>query len=232
MKKVGVIFLSLGANAELQSMTQKAIDSCLDGASDIEYRVVVYESVVGVDYENAFTLYPLDNEPFNYNRCMNLCRNIPLMDDCDYFALCNNDLVFEKGWASNLIEKMIENDVLSACPMDPTIHSNVQFENGVNVGRLVTRDERQLAGWCIFQDRKIYDIIERLDEEPLFWHSDTHYSLQLANNAIKHILVEDSVVHHLNCKTISSDAISQSMRDIYTVESKANRKIYNKGEIQ
>ena len=228
MKKVGVIFLSLGATEELRDMTQKAIDSCLDGDPDIEYRVVVFESEEEVEYENAYTIHPIDDDSFNYNKRMNISRQLPIMDECEYFALCNNDLVFEEGWASSLIKKMVEHNAWSACPTDPTVHNEVKFENGVNVGRLVTRDERQLAGWCIFQDRRIYKTIGKLDETAEFWHSDSYYSFQLADHDIKHILVEDAVVHHLNCKTIRSGIIPKVQVDSYTTGSKAHQLFYNK----
>ena len=222
MKKVGVIFLSLGATEELRDMTQKAIDSCLDGDPDIEYRVVVFESEEDVEYENAYTIHPIDDDSFNYNKRMNICRGLPIMDDCEYFALCNNDLVFEKGWASTLIKKMIEHKSWSACPKEPTVHAEVKFENGVNAGRLITVGERHIAGWCIFQDRRIYKFLGRLNEQPVFWHSDSYYAFQLAKDNLKHILVEDAVVHHLNSKTIGSDVIPKVVFDYYTTQSEVH----------
>ena len=229
MTKVGVVFLSLGGTSELQEMTQNAIDSCLDGDTSIDYEVVVYESIQGVHYERAQTIHPLNNDPFNYNRCMNICRLLPVFDDANYIALCNNDLIFEKGWASTLIEKMKEAGVMSACPMDPTTHSGVEFENGILKGRLVTKEPRHLAGWCIFQDLRIYDTIGELDCSAVFWHSDTFYSYQLAKHGIEHILVEDAKVHHLNGKTISSSIIPEMLRTLYTTEAPIHRQIYAKG---
>ena len=229
MVNVGVVFLSLGGTPELQQMTQNAIDSCLDGDTSINYEIVVYESVQGVEYKGARTIYPLDGDSFNYNRCMNICISLPMFDECKYIALCNNDLIFEKGWASTLIKKMKEANVWSACPMDPTTHADVKFENGMAKGRLVTKMPRHLAGWCIFQDLEIYKTLGALDCGATFWHSDTLYASQLAQHGLGHILVEDSKVHHLNGQTIGSSVIPDLLRKLYTTESPIHREVYGEG---
>ena len=215
---VGVVFLSLGGTPELIQMTQDAIDSCVADDAPINFEVVVCESIAGVEYTGATTVHP-QGTPFNYNGYMNSCRTLPEFDDCEYIALCNNDLIFEKGWASALIKKMKECDVMSACPMDPTVHADVKFEEGVCRGHSITRHPRQIAGWCIFQDLRIYDTIKALDTQAQFWHADTAYASQLVNLNLPHILVEDSKVRHLNSKTISSSLISPHVRESYTTNS-------------
>ena len=100
--------------------------------------------------------------------------------------------------------------------MEPTIHAYVKFEDGVVEGNDVTVRNREIAGWCIFQDRSIYNIIGDLDAECSFWHSDVIYSWQLAKNALRHILVEDSKVRHLTSQTLDNNVISDQQRAILT----------------
>ncbi len=229
MSRAGVIILSLGGTPELQQMTQNAIDSCISGDESIDFTVVVCESITGVKYKNARTVVPPTNLPFNYNGYMNGCRLMPEFDECEYIALCNNDLIFEKGWASTIIKKMKECDVMSASPMDPSVHTDVKFKDGVSFGHTVTKPPRHIAGWCIVQDARIYDTIKTLDTQAQFWHSDTTYAQQLHTLNLAHILVEDSKVHHLNCQTISSSIIPKGVREQYTKYSPININIYNHG---
>jgi len=237
MSHVGVVILSLGGTPEHQQMTQTAIDSCVSEDESIDFTVVVCEGIKGIEYTGATTVHPPSDLPFNYNKYMNSCRIMPEFDECEYIALCNNDLIFEKGWASAIIKKMKEHNVMSACPMDPTVHADVKFEEGVCHGHAVTVLPRQIAGWCIFQDLRIYDTIKDLDTQAQFWHADTAYAQQLLNLNLPHILVEDSKVRHLNCKTIGSSLIPPYVREMYTNSSPTNIQIYNEqqknaGEIQ
>ena len=227
MVNVGVVFLSFGGTPEHQQMTQDAIDSCIAEDDAVDFTGVVCESVGGVTYKNALTVHPPNNQPFNYNGYMNSCRTLPEFGACKYIALCNNDLIFEKGWASAIIKKMVECDVMSACPMDPTTHADVEFEEGVSHGHTVTLDPRHVAGWCIFQDLRIYDAIKALGTQTQFWHADTEYSNQLVRLNLSHILVEDSKVHHLGGKTIDSPLIPVHVKNLYTTDSPTNIQIYN-----
>ena len=71
--------------------------------------------------------------------------------------------------------------------MDPTVHANVIFEDGVLFGRTVTKAPRHVAGWCIFQDVRIYDTIKALHTNATFWHADSSYAGQLSELGIPHI---------------------------------------------
>ena len=227
MSRVGVIMLSLGGTPELQQMTQNAIDSCVSGDESIDFTVVVCESVEGITYTRATTAHPPGNQPFNYNGYLNSCRTLSEFEGCEYIALCNNDLIFEKEWASTLIKKMKEHNVMSACPMDPTVHADVKFKDGVSFGHTITLAPRHVAGWCIFQDLHIYDTIKELNTEAQFWHADTTYANQLTELNIAHMLVEDSKVHHLRGQTIGSSLIPDEVRNLYTEASPLNIRIKN-----
>lgn len=217
--KVGVIFLSKGEDSEMRDMTQMAISTCIESDPDIEFQVLVMESAGSfkspIYYEGALTTYAPD-VPFNYNQFMNIARQHYHLGGSEYLALCNNDLVFTKGWATNIIKAMKKADVMSACPMEPKVHADVTFpDEGYLEGYTITANERHVAGWCIVQDPQIYDTITHLDTTCEFWHSDVFYAAQLQLHDLRHILVEDSKVHHLTSKTLGSYLIDNPTREYY-----------------
>jgi len=224
---VGVIFLSLGATPELIEMTQNAVNSCIISDPDINFRILVCEGVPNIKYTGAWVTNPPPGKPFNYNEYMNICRSHAMFKGCEYIALCNNDLLFENEWASILIKTMKKQGVLSACPKEPTIHRDVPFVNGVCPGYGVTSGFRPIAGWCIFQNMRIYDIIGDIDERAEFWHADTMYGRQLRAFEVKHILVEGSVVHHLEGGSNTLETIPKSQQEKLTTHSPIHRQIYS-----
>ena len=229
---VGVIFLSLGSTPELRQMTQNAVDSCVASDPDTNFRVLVCESVSGINYAGAAVTHPPTEEPFNYNRYMNICRSHVMFKDCEYIALCNNDLLFERGWASIMVKTMKKHNVLSACPKEPLVHKDVPFEDGVCPGYGVTAGYRPIAGWCIFQNMRIYDILGGIDESAEFWHADTFYGAQLNNHNIKHILVEGSVVHHLEGGSNTIQTFPTHQQESMTTHSAAHKRVYPQGNFE
>jgi GT2 family glycosyltransferase len=104
-------------------------------------------------------------------------------------------LTYEKGWASSITEVMeTYPDILSASPWCP----QTQGDNSPHVRNVYEghRVRGELSGWCIFQQRKIYDIIGELDERFRFWYCDNDYSMELQTKGIRHVLIPSSVVNH------------------------------------
>jgi len=87
---------------------------------------------------------------------------------------------------------------------------------------------RTLAGWCIFQQRKIYDIIKELDENFTFWFCDNDYSMEIQKNNISHCLVCNSVVNHNQRKTVSSLSRDDIYKKTYSQIETFNKKWPNK----
>lgn len=96
---------------------------------------------------------------------------------------------------------MKANHYLSACALsndDRQKHckrGNIAYE-GYTIGL-------QMAGWCIFTDNVLWDIIGKLDEKYIFWFSDNAYAKQLEDAKIKHALICSVFVEHLGSKTLS-----------------------------
>ncbi len=178
-----VILIAASKNKSLIEITQNAINT----AKQDDCEVIVVETHKVIKYQNA-KVYLYKHE-FNYNKCLNFGIS---KTTHEYIALCNNDLEFSLNW-TNIIKTMKQNNILSAssyCPVSMS-RSAKMIEYGYEI-------RRQIAGWMIVINRKILDIIGKLNEDVKFWRSDNIYAEQLKTHNIKHALIRDSVVTHLD----------------------------------
>lgn len=201
MKHVDVVIISWAKDDDLLKVTKDGLDSLFESETDIAFHAYIVESNKDINYDeyNSDPRWPFHKTktihtdlPFGYHRYLNLGRR---EGNSPYVALCNSDLTYEKGWANEIIRAMdFDPEYLSASPWCP----QTQGSNSSLVDQLFEgyRVRAELAGWCIFQQRKIYDIIGELDEQFEFWYCDNDYAIQLEKNGIKHCLVCNSVVNH------------------------------------
>jgi GT2 family glycosyltransferase len=201
MKHVDVVIISWARNEELLQITKNGLNSLFESEKDVTFHAYVVESNKDICYEDleeyqmesihsVKTIHP--KEEFGYHKYLNIGRRA---GNSPYVVLCNSDLTYEKNWASNTIKVMEELPrFLSASPWCP----QTQGSNESNLENVFEgyRVRGELAGWCIFQQRKIYDIIKELDERFSFWYCDNDYSLELQKHGISHCLVPASVVNH------------------------------------
>lgn len=193
---IDVIILSYAYNDELYFQTDRCIKSLLDSETDSEdlFNIIVLESQQDVSWDhniNTRTYRP--PLPYGYHKFMNYGRKI---GNSEYVCLCNNDLYFTKGWASEILRASEENpDVLSFSPI--CTMTQPMYGISPHTGNLLGYEVRKhISGWCIFQKREIYNLIGDLDERFTHWFSDNDYSLTLYFNNIKHCLITSSVVIH------------------------------------
>ena len=199
MKHVDVIIISWAKDDALLQVTRDGLDSLFASEEDITFHAYVIESNKDVNYDEynqsyrrhtTTTIHP--EVPFGYHSYLNIGRR---EGNSPYVVLCNSDLTYEKDWASKIIEVMDAHPrFLSASPWCP----QTQGDNTPNAGYVYEgyQVRGELAGWCIFQQRKIYDIIGELDEQFTFWFCDNDYAMELQKMGIAHCLVADSVVNH------------------------------------
>jgi len=205
---IDIIILSYAKDEKLKDLTLQTIDTLLqsEDPQEIQFNILVIESNKTMkgnmgqrsyQYPGSKTIYP--NETFGYNKYMNIGIKETISE---YVCLCNNDLVFHKGWASAIIREMkADPELLSASPYCTTFHKNEGFdENGpAQEGYFGT-----LGGWCIFAKRKVFDIIGLLDEKLIFWYSDADYCETLQKYHIKNSLVPASKVTHLGSESLKT----------------------------
>lgn len=191
--EVDVCIISNAKTHELALVTVKAIETLMASEKYVKFNVFVIESNKGISYSlpvgSSRVIYP--DVPFGYHRYLNLAIKA---GSAPYVVLCNNDLTFEKDWASKIIRQMnLDSSIMSTSPFCPQVNQESLKTNPVHTGYEV---RNHLAGWCIFQKREIYDIIGLLDEQFEFWYCDNDYSMTLQKHKIKHALITDSVVNH------------------------------------
>ncbi|AMR31830.1 hypothetical protein A0256_10555 [Mucilaginibacter sp. PAMC 26640] len=198
--QIDIIILSYAKDEHLKSVTIQTIDTLLasEDPEKIHFNVIVMESnkaLAPYQFKNSTTVYPA--EKFGFHKYLNLGIK---MTDSPYVCLCNNDLIFHKGWASEIVNAM-DNDpaMLSAVPYCPNFHLKEGFKPN---GPPVEGYFGLLIGWCIFVKREIFDTIGMLDENFVFWYCDYDYSNTLEKFKVKNCLVPTSVVTHLGSESI------------------------------
>src|ERR1700761_4537891 len=170
---IDIIILSFGKTEALQKITRQGIDTLLasEYPAEIMFNIIVIESHASLapyQYPNSTTIYPKTS--FGYHKFMNIgIKN----SSSPYICLCNNDLVFHKHWASEIIKAMnADPTLLSASPYDENFHK----KEGIAKNQPPLEGYMDiLSGWCIFVRREIFDIIGMLDEHLVFWYCDADY---------------------------------------------------------
>jgi GT2 family glycosyltransferase len=191
--QIDVCIISNAKNDELRKVTEAGIESLLASEKFIKFNVFVVESNKSVSYDkfpNTKTIYT--DLPFGYHRYLNLARK---QGNAPYVVLCNNDLTYEKNWASEILRAMdIDKNLLSVSPFCPQTQNKADYNQFlIYYGHEV---RQQVAGWCIFQKREIYNIINELDEQFEFWFCDNDYATDIKTRGLKHALISTSVVNH------------------------------------
>jgi len=201
--EIDIIILSYAQLAELQQTTVDCVESLIasEDSALIKFNIVVIESEKSLgnyQYPGTITLYP--NEPFGFHRYMNIGIDATTSP---YVCLCNNDLIFRKHWASEILKYMDEiPDLISASPICSFLnrYTGIPLNSGIKFGYRVGFE---ISGWCLFMKREIFDKIGRLDENYRFSGADHDYANTLGVMNLKHGLVTSSIVDHLNNITLN-----------------------------
>lgn len=133
----------------------------------------------------------LPDEEFGFHKFLNIGVKA---SKGKYVALCNNDLIFEKKWFSEIINVAKKNkEILSFSPIDPRFELDKYhfFKEGYKV-------TQHIKGWCLVCDKRLFTKYKKLDENFKFYYSDNDYALSLLYYNIKHVVVAKSHVKHLH----------------------------------
>jgi GT2 family glycosyltransferase len=197
---IDVIIISDAKTESLKALTLQTLQTLFNSDADVNFYAYVIES----SNSNFSDIHPhikmvYPKVPFGYHKYLNIGRKLGISE---YVCLCNNDLIFRQKWATNIISEMKANGLISASPLSidhNTARFSIKENSGNHLGYTIGL---HVAGWCIFQDRKIYDIIGDLDERFIFWYCDDDYAQVLKLNKIPHALVTSSRVDHAISKTL------------------------------
>ena len=197
--KVGIVILSLTTSNDLYTMTQHCINTLHLSEENIEFDVYVIESNMNYTfpvYSKCTMIFP--KEEFNYNK---FCKIGISYCDTKWIVLCNNDLVFHKGWFSSILKGEEDLGYISYSPWNPfdNWHQHrFPIENDYYVGYGIGY---HLCGWCIIAHRSLFEVID-LSDDVSFWCSDNIYADELQKHNIPHALVRNSKVDHIVSKTL------------------------------
>lgn len=191
--QIDVVIISYAKDDKLKRVTMDGIESLIASENDIQFNIVVVESNPKVSYDHyphTITIYP--GTPFNYNAYLNMGA---VSGKSEYVLLANNDLTYEKGWASEILKQMSLNPAISSaspfCPQTQNINDWSSFS--AYEGSVV---RRQFAGWAFMIKRGVLEKIGYIDEGVDFWYSDNLTLDQYKYHGIFHFLIPKSVVHH------------------------------------
>lgn len=153
-----VVILSNAKTQVLKEMTQRTIHTLLYSEKSGIFNIIVMEQA-NVSYPRTQTIH-VPGE-FNYNRFANLGV---LKGRAPYICIANNDLIFMRGWFSELLQYKL----LVMSPKNPgdKRQANIRVtECGYEVGR-------HFSGWCFVMRRSVWEQIGGLDEDFPFWCAD------------------------------------------------------------
>ncbi len=204
MIEIDIIILSFAQDAMLKTVTENAVSSLRESEPDsrIKFNIIIVESNRSLEpyqYPGTKTIYP--RKKFGYHRYMNIGIDLT---DSPYICICNNDLIFHKAWASELLKAFEEDKELKSASPYCSLHhpsQGIEVNSGNHIGYRV---RKELVGWCIFFKREMLKTTGKLDPNYRFWYADDDYSMTLQKYGIKHALVSSSVVDHLESQTLKT----------------------------
>ena len=190
--KVDVVILSA---PQTRSLTNQAITTLYDSETEIDFNVIVIEN--STHYYNNVKNIKI-NEEFNYNKFMNEGAK---SCDSNYITFCNNDLIFHKGWFTELLKYNL--DCMSPRSMRDFRQVNYKKDiiSGYKVGYV-------FSGWCFVLKRNIWEKIGGLDEDFKFWYADNATLEQLKDINVIPNLITKSYVEHVGSQTLIKEDIS------------------------
>lgn len=185
---VDLVILSKALTWGAKNMTQKAINSAINGARGYDLNVIVVEQVENVIYGGATTIH--NPSKFSYNKFANEALS---HGSAEWVMVANNDLVFHTSWLSELLAA--GHPFVS--PADP----RNELQNSVQESEVGEVNGKHMSGWCFMMRRKLFKAIGGLDEDFEFWCADDCVIEQTRAHGILPMLVPSARVLHLGSMT-------------------------------
>jgi hypothetical protein len=199
MPTINAVILTRTVNDEVFHMTKTCVESLLEhGQDDATILITIGESgpegIQELVYPGAWNTIRPDCA-FNFHAFLN-CGIAA--QQADYYLLCNNDLLFHAGWLRELLDAFRVAGLGSASPLSPGLESQERLrKNSRAKFKLGYQVAREISGWCLLVSADTLRQIGQLDELFDFYFADYDYALELRRRNIKHALVFDSKVSHL-----------------------------------
>jgi hypothetical protein len=185
---VDVVILSNTINVEYYNLLAGCVNSIK--ADEVESNIIVVET--NTKLQNKDIPLPIDDivfpdQDFNYNLFLN--RGIE-RTKYDHILISNNDIVYEPGCISKLIQAHEQYDSVSPLDTNNPRHNNIKtITEGNEVGYHV-------LGYSICVKRAVLDTIGPFDEQFKFWYQDNDYCNLLDKHNLSHALIADAKCLH------------------------------------
>lgn len=186
-----------------------------------EVNELVNNQIKSINKQKGEFIHNVIVVPFGdgYNEALN--RGY-LQSTANIVFFCNNDLIWDSNALINLVAALNYYDSVS--PWCPKTHRQ-WWKDNTPVGPYETGHEtgKKVAGWCIGMWRDTWIKIGGFDERLKFWCCDNSYSEQLKANNLKHALVKNAEVLHLQ-----SESLNKLPKNKYNELTKKQVKIFNR----
>lgn len=207
--------------------TKNCISSLLKSEefnNNLELEIIIVES--NKNYlekyqfpDNVKVIIP--NEDFGFHKFLNIGLRA---SKGGFIALCNNDLLFQKRWFSEILNVAENNPkIKSFSPIDNR-NEKGKFKTPFEIGYKV---QQQIKGWCLVLKRELVEKINYLDENSKFYYSDNDYALTLLYYGIQHAVVPKSYVQHLHKVTTTEKEKEDSFFIDISIDKKIPKYLYS-----
>jgi GT2 family glycosyltransferase len=205
MTKLSVVILSKTINNSIFEMTKSCFSTLLGSENEnenLEIEIILIES--NKDYKKNGFFYDdnikiiIPDFAFNFHKFLNIGVSAA---SGEYIALCNNDLIFNRNWFTEMLKVKASNpEIESFSPYDES--TNRLSKNVILTHNFIKGYElqKQMTGWCFVVENKIFKKIGKFDEVFNFYYADNDYAMCLIKHNITHALVCKSHVIHLRGK--------------------------------
>jgi len=215
---VSVVIVSNAYDDAALRVTTRCVRSAVDSGV---HEVIVVEQQPTVNHFGAKTLHY--SFPFNYNKCLNFGIKHA---KGDYYAACNNDLVFTFDWWAKL-RPIFALGYGSLSPLERRTAKEYGLVEGYHYHEGY-QIRKHLTGWCFVITKEAYKTIGKFDESVMFWYSDNIYADQLIHKDIKHAIVCCSFVDHVESYTLNRSKNKKELTSDQTKAYNAARRKYEK----
>jgi GT2 family glycosyltransferase len=196
---IDVICLTDTTSLKIYEMTHRTITSIRESETDYKFNIILLDTNPNSEYSyNNVDYYVIPNEPFNYNRYLNIASKYLKFD---WVLITNDDVRYEKNWFSEILKIYnSDNTIESFSPKDMLFYSTIYGDHflGSNDTHWVSYNVTEaVCGWSILMRKKVWDLIGKWDEEFDFYYQDNDYAKTIESLGIKHAIVRNSLTLHI-----------------------------------
>ncbi len=216
MPKFSLIVLSKTDNDSIFKMNLDCFNSFIDSTKKegIGYEIILVESNKKANYKYNIDHFQMltPEGKFNFHKFLNIGISTAIGE---YLILSNNDVLFDVNW---LIEvcKVAKNNpgICSFSPYDTMANKLPKHQienNNYIVGYQV---QKHITGWCLILHKEVFKSIKKLDERFDFYYADNDYAMMLRKYNLKHALVTNAKVSHLESMSSKVPKMLQANKKI------------------